>query len=124
MTSSQFYPGIYYLEITTPFGDPSRSIVSGISLKPSQKEQERCGYLIYQDVVEQRQRIITLASEPASIAKIRITCLSQQGETFVFSYLDTNLWKEKVCHYVQLPQEVTERFVTTEALQEFFIKSY
>lgn len=120
MTSSVNFNNSYYLEINPESEDCSRSIVSAIKIMPNENTSQEWGYLIYQDSVEDRQRIIPIAKLPASSVEKYIDCTSISGERFCFSYIDYALWLSKVRNYAQVPQEVSKKLTTTEAVQAFF----
>jgi hypothetical protein len=114
------YEGIYYLEIGL-----NREVVHGRSLVWGLKILEEMregawGYLIFQDILEERQRIIILKKEPMTAATVLIECISDIGEMFRFLYLDQKVWSQTAHSFFPIPEKDARALTTTKAIQNYF----
>jgi hypothetical protein len=123
MIDPVFYDGCYYLEVGDASEDVHKMIVYGILMRPKETEDTGCawGYLIYQDMGSERQRIVSLDSPPIKATREKVECISQRGERFLFSYLDYDTWISKARHIVSMTPEKKAQLNSTEAIQAFFL---
>lgn len=114
------YEGIYYLEISfNQNAVKSRSLVWGFKIfKETQKDS--WGYLIFQDILEERQRIITLKNKPLTVEDKSIQCVSNIGEIFHFLYLDQKVWLQTAHSFFPIPEKDAQLLTTEQRIQNYF----
>ena len=123
MIDSIYYEGFYYLEIESIPEEKGQSIVCGVMVKPKTTLDKECdwGYLVYQDIPSERQRIIPLNIPPMLVSKENVECVSERGERFHFSYITYDIWESKVCRLVSISPEKKAQLSSTEDVQAFFL---
>lgn len=87
------YEGFYYLEIGVQEEIEDRSLVWGVKIL-EEKSKNIWGYFIFQDLLEERQRIMPLLEEPKIIDN-RIECTNDIGNTFRFMDLQQKAYLKK-----------------------------
>ena len=123
MIGSFQYQGFYYLESLFDSEPVHQLVAYGVMAKPRGSDDKECawGYLVYQDVAAERQRIVPLDQSPILTTKKIVECVSQRGELFRFSYVNLDIWNEKVRRIVFVPSGMPE-LTTTRAVQEFLLR--
>ncbi len=123
MIGSFHYRGFYYLESVFNSESVHRLVAYGVMAKQRRCDDKDCswGYLVYQDVAAERQRIVPLDQSPSLTTEKIVECVSQRGEFFRFSYVSLDIWNEKVRNIVFVPSGMPE-LTTTRAVQEFLLR--